>query len=103
MLKLMMATVAAAVTLQVAVAGAAPLYSVGERAPGSAIVLVAGKKNGVIPANCTMDPYKKVYVCCDGPNNCKEYPLDHDWPVVRQQLFKVTPRLQPMTLQPAPQ
>jgi hypothetical protein len=64
------------------------------------------KKLGVIPANCTMDPFKKVYVCCtrqgDAEPVCTEHPLDTDFPAKQRLLKQVQPQqTQPLLLQPA--
>jgi hypothetical protein len=106
MFKLAVVSAAAVFALQLGSAGAASLGGAApDTTPRGAFVLVAGKKAfGTIPANCTIDPFKtpKVYVCCDGPDNCKEYPIDHDFPVVRQfHLQQVKPlQSQPLTADP---
>ena len=106
MMKLKHAALTAALILGSTAAGAASLTGA-PPAPdgGTTPILVAAKRLGVIPANCTMDPWKKVYVCCtqdsSGTPQCTEHPLDTDWPV-KQRLLKVRPlQTQPLTLQPS--
>lgn len=97
MVKLMVATAAAAFVFDLALASAAPLPGPSQAPAAPMTTLAAAKRMGVIPANCTMDPYKKVYRCCtDGV--CTEYPLDHDFPL-QQRLQQVRPlQTQPMIL-----
>jgi hypothetical protein len=93
MSKLAIGVAAALLVLAGGAAGGAPLSGVPQAPAGTAAILAA-KKLGVIPANCTMDPFKKVYVCCtqdsSGEPVCTEHPLDTDWPVQqkRTQKFK---------------
>jgi hypothetical protein len=103
------AAAAAAVVLELGTAGAAMPTSP-EAPPAPTTILVARKQTGVIPENCLMDPFKKVYVCCtregDSEPVCTEHPLDTDWPAQpqqRMQPFKqVKPsQSQPLLLQPA--
>ena len=64
MLKVMVATAAAAFLLGLAAASAVPFAGGPRPAVEAAVILAEQKQGGTIPANCTMDPFKKVYHCC---------------------------------------
>ena len=84
MVKLIVAA-AIAVSAPCVAASAALLSPTPHIVSGTALTLAAAKKAGVIPANCAMDPFKKVYVCCTqsggGDPVCTEHPLDTKWPL----------------------
>ncbi len=61
--KLILAAAVAAFALGPGVAGAAPAADAPQATRGPAHILLAARKNSVIPANCTIDPFKNVYVC----------------------------------------
>jgi hypothetical protein len=90
MSKLILATAAAAFLLGIA---------------GATTGADAAKRLSVIPANCTIDPYKQVYVCCTIPEGggdpvCTEHPLDTEWPL-KQRFQKLRQfQTQPTTVQP---
>jgi hypothetical protein len=77
-----------------------PLTGGARAATAAPTVLAAAKQLGVIPANCTMDPFKHVYRCCtsdsSGNVTCTEHPLDTKWPVTR------LPQTQPTIAPPTP-
>jgi hypothetical protein len=110
MVRLIPAAAVAALILELGAAATAMPLRAPEAASTSPALLAAAKKLGVIPANCTMDPFKKVYVCCStdasGQPVCTEHPLDTDWPLQQRfQLQQVKPapsQSQPLLLQPGP-
>lgn len=98
MVSLMLVTAVVASVLNAAtIAGADLPAGVARAASDGSPVPVAARQLGVIPANCTMDPFKKVYSCCTtdsaGKITCTEHPLDTKWPVMR--LPKVQMQMQP--------
>jgi hypothetical protein len=107
MMRLFPVAAIAAVFLEFSAAGAAMPTGTPDSPASPAPILVARKALGLIPANCLMDPFKEVYVCCStdssGKETCTEHPLDTDWPVQRrvQQFKQVKPQSQPLLLQPA--
>jgi hypothetical protein len=104
MFKLTVATAAAVLVFGLA-ASAAPMAGAPDAPADGAMIPAAAKKSGVIPANCTIDPWKKVYVCCTSPDSCTEHPLDTDWPLsrqLRQHLQQVKPmQSPPLTADPS--
>jgi hypothetical protein len=111
MMRLMPVAAVAAVVFELGTAGAAMPTS--PEAPAAEMTILAARKElgaGVIPENCTIDPFKKVYVCCtrqgDSEPVCTEHPLDTDWPVQQQRpqkLKQLKPvQTQPLLLQQAP-
>ena len=93
----------AVLVFDMAVAEAARL-PVSQPPAGASAALPVARKNNVIPANCTMDPFKHVYVCCtqdsSGQPVCTEHPLDTKWPLRMQQLQQTQPQTPPMILDP---
>ncbi|SRR5581483_3172838 len=87
---------AAAVALALAAGAAKP--PVPQPADDGSLVLAAGKRSDTIPANCTMDPFKKVYRCCtrdaNGNVSCTETPYAKNRQLQQVQPTQTNPLLQ---------
>ncbi|MBX6320357.1 MAG: hypothetical protein IRY94_00860 [Rhodospirillaceae bacterium] len=94
MMNIPAAAAAAAVALGLAGGATSPLPPA---ANGEGLVLAAGKRSDTIPANCTMDPFKKVYRCCtrdaNGNVSCTETPYGKSLQLQQMQPMQTQPSL----------